>query len=150
MEGDLPDGWTLNHASLPGRKLGETCWSTRRVTIDPKYPEVVQRCTLAHELVHVERGPVLNEPGLAGREELAVRKITARRLIQIHDLGEALAESRELPCAAELLDVDVFTLRTRLAHLHPAEVHYLRRRLQCDPTECGTCPHRATCRKDTE
>ncbi len=100
------------------------------ITVNPDYPETVQRCTLVHELVHVERGPVLDEPGLAGREELAVRKIAARRLINIRELGEAMAESDQLAHVAELLHVDSDTLTVRLNHLHPAERAYLNNRLE--------------------
>lgn len=128
---DVPDGWTIAREPMPGL-LGLTCWRDRVITLNPDYPETVQHCTLVHELVHVERGPVLDEPGLAGREELAVRKIAARRLVNIRELGEALAESEQLAHAAELLGVDLDTLTVRLKHLHPSERAYLTRRLESD------------------
>lgn len=116
--------------------MGETCWPASTVTIDPTYPPPAQRCTLAHELIHVERGPVLDEPVLTAREELAVEKETARRLIDVRDLGEAMAESDQLGHVAELLHVDPDTLTVRLTHLHPAERAYLKRRLAAREDAC--------------
>ena len=129
MEGELPDGWTLKYQPLPGRTLGETVWPTKTITIDPRCPPASQRCTLVHEMLHVERGPLPDEITLAAREELAVEKATARRLIDTRELGEALAESDHLGYVAERLHVDPDTLTVRLRHLHPAERAYLRRRL---------------------
>ena len=127
---DLPEGWRLAHAHLPGAQVGDTCWPAQLVTIDPRTPPAVQRCTLAHEIVHIERGPSPGRPFDAA-EELAVEKATARRLIDVRDLGEALAESEPgaICHVAELLHVDPDTLAVRLAHLHPAERAYLLRRL---------------------
>ena len=47
----------------------------------------------------------------------------------MRDLGEALAESDLLGHVAETLHVDPDMLTVRLAHLHPAERAYLKRRL---------------------
>ena len=130
MEGDLPEGWTLEYQPLPGRTLGTTTWASRTITIDPRIPAAAARCTLCHELVHVERGPVPSEAVLRAREELAVEKESARRLISIRALGEAMAESTHLGHVAETLHVDPDTLTVRLRHLHPAERAYLKHRLE--------------------
>jgi hypothetical protein len=130
MEGDLPDGWRLQYRPLPGRLLGETVWPTMTITIDPRCPAASQRCTLQHELIHIERGPVPRDAVLAAREDLAVEKAAARRLIGVRGLGEALAESDHLGHVAELLHVDPDTLTVRLNHLHPAERAYLKNRLE--------------------
>lgn len=129
MDHPLPPGWRLIHAPLPTRQPGETCWPTRTITLDPRYSATTRRCTLAHELIHVERGP---SPAAVfdAAEEAAVRKATARRLIDIRDLGEALAETQSTRAAAELLEVTPAVLDARLKHLHPAETHYLRKRLE--------------------
>jgi hypothetical protein len=66
---------------------------------------------------------------LAAKEEDLVERAAARRLIKLHPLGEAMAESDDLRHVAHLLDVDPALLRARLAHLHPAETAHLRRRL---------------------
>lgn len=123
-----PDGWVLEFAPLSGRKLGEVCWSTKTITIDPRIPPAAQRCTLVHELVHVDRGPS-PAPQFDAKEELAVERAAARRLIDIRDLAEAMAESESPGHIAELLEVDTDTLLIRLAYLHPAERAHLRRRL---------------------
>lgn len=64
--------------------------------------------------------------------------VAARRLIGLRQLGEALAWSSDLDEVAEELWVDVATVEARLAHLHPSERHYLRRRLQLDQTHPAT------------
>lgn len=145
MDSAVPDGWRLAWAHLPGCQVGETCWPSQTITIDPRIPTVAKRCTLTHETIHVERGP---SPAVAydTAEELAVQKATARRLIDIRTLGEALAESTDhLGHVADLLDVTPAVLATRLRWLHPAERAFLRRRLEHhDPqpeTAAGCCPH---------
>jgi hypothetical protein len=91
-----------------------------------------RRCTVLHECLHAERGPTL-EGVLAEREELSVRRETARLLIpSVRRLGDALAWALSMEEAAEELCVDVGVLRDRLRWLHPAERHYLRRRLAGD------------------
>ncbi|MDR1078349.1 MAG: hypothetical protein LBL55_06780 [Propionibacteriaceae bacterium] len=85
--------WIVQHAPLPEGVWGETNWSTRTITIDSRLPAAAERSTRAHEFVHVSRGPVPADPALAAREELVVEKITARKLIDIHDLAEAIVES---------------------------------------------------------
>lgn len=126
---DTPEGWTVTHKPLPEQVLGEVHWPTRTITIDPRQPAAAARSTLAHELEHIRRGPLPADPVLAAREELVVEKVTARSLISVHALGEALAESDDPRHAAELLDVDPDLLIARLAWLDPTERAYLRRRL---------------------
>ncbi|MFI5426108.1 hypothetical protein [Aeromicrobium sp. UC242_57] len=86
-----------------------------------------RRSTLTHELIHHERGPC--SPGSEDREELIVDREAARRLIDIRKLGETLAWAGSHEEAADELWVDVPTLMTRLAALHPAERAYLKQRL---------------------
>lgn len=79
-----------------------------------------RRSVLTHELVHDERGPVPR--WLVPREEARVREEAARRLINIHDLAEALRWAYDVHEAAEALDVDVPTLQARLERCkHPSE-----------------------------
>lgn len=139
-------GWVLHWAAPASGARGETHWPALTVTIDPALTAVEQRCVLAHELEHVERGPF---PRWAtAREEAAVNAAAARKLIGVRELGEALAWSAVPAEVAAELDVDVPTLWARLNHLHPSEVHYLRRRLLCDPPlECGSCRYLTTCKE---
>lgn len=98
------------------------------ILLDIKLSRIEERCTLAHELVHAERGPF---PRWAtAREEAAVNAEAARRLIPLDALGEALAWSLHPTVAAEELDVDPPTLEALLRNLAAAEVEALRRRLQ--------------------
>lgn len=126
---NLGDDWTLVWAPLAGvvDKLGHTTWHNKTITLDPDQDQAQRRSTLTHELVHVERGPW--EHGHEAHEERVVDQVAARRLIGIRELGEALAWAENMTEAADELWVDEDTLQTRLAHLHPSERHYLRRRL---------------------
>lgn len=119
--------WTLVWTALPGGLLGNCHWATKTITIRPGLLQAQRRSVLAHELVHVERGPF--SKSVAAREELAVAKQAARRLISIRDLGEAMAWSTDLHEIADELWVDTTTVRTRLQYLHPGERGYLERRL---------------------
>lgn len=111
---------------------GVTHFPSRTITLDPRLLQVERRCTITHELVHIERGPVPADPRLAAREESYVEQEAARRLITLEALADALAWCHDEYEAADELWVDVDTLRVRLAHLHPAEVAHLRRRLDKD------------------
>lgn len=87
-----------------------------------------RRCTVLHEVIHHERGPFLDTHEL--HEEEQVRRQTAREMLpDIRAIGEALAWAHTNAEAADELGVDEDTLRTRLLRLHPAERHYLQRRL---------------------
>lgn len=122
--------WTLIIADLPPDTMGETCWRTRTVTLQRGLLQAERRSTICHEVRHIKRGPTPAEPVMAAREEAEVEQEAARLLIGLRELGEALAWSRDPVEVADELWVDVDTLRTRLAHLHPSERHYLRRRLE--------------------
>jgi hypothetical protein len=82
-----------------------------------------RRCTLAHEIVHLERGVTDCGPW-AGREELLVHREVARRLIPLPLLTAAARElgaDGDPPRLAQALAVDLDTLRCRLAMLTPEE-----------------------------
>lgn len=137
--------WALRWARLPDDMIGLTNFAERTVTLDRRLLQAERRCTIAHELEHIRRGPVPADAILARREEAAVSRAAARTLIGLADLGEALCGTGSLSDAAAELWVDEDTLIERLRHLHPAEVHALRRRLQCDPLACGSCAHGRVC-----
>lgn len=124
----LPD-WLLRWRRLPGAVEALTDHASRTIWMDPRLLQVERRCAIAHELEHVARGPVPPDPVLAAREEAAIDRAVARRLIPLEALGEALAWSRHLDEVADELWVDRPTLEVRLASLHPAERAHLRRRL---------------------
>lgn len=122
--------WTLHWTQLPPGLVGLTDFDDRTVTLDPRLLQTERRCTIAHEIEHILRGPLPNHPVLAAREESAVDRAVARKLIPLQPLGEALAWSHTLAEAADELWVDEACLQTRLNHLHPAERHYLKQRLE--------------------
>lgn len=121
--------WTLQQADLPTGRAGVTNWPTGTVTLDRRLSQVQRRCTIAHEIVHIERGPVPADTRLVAREEMAVEQEVVRRLIPLEDLGEALAWARSKAEAADVLWVTEDVLQVRLDHLHPAERAHLKRRL---------------------
>ena len=91
-----------------------------------------RRCTIAHELIHLERGPAPDDPWLRAREERAVEAEAARRLITLDALADALAWSDRPVEVAEELWVDVQTLDVRVDGLNPAERAELDTRLTDD------------------
>jgi len=96
-----------------------------------------RRCTLQHELIHVERGPVPG--GLREKDEESVRRETAQRMIpDIRPVGDAIAWALSDEEAAEELGVDVDVLRYRLHHMSPQEKAWLASRIQRDDAEPGT------------
>ena len=82
-----------------------------------------RRSTLGHEVVHLERGPVPDHPHFAQREEQVVEEITARRMIRLPELVDAIlwCQGRTDDEAAEELWVDLDILQTRVRTLTPGE-----------------------------
>lgn len=97
---------------------GSTIWMCSRQRQDER------RSTLTHELIHAERGECST---CTSRDEQYVRQETARRLITLDQLAEAMRWSTDAHEIAEHCWVDVDTVLTRLEHLHPAGRHHLRR-----------------------
>lgn len=109
----------------PHRLLGRI--THRGIEIDRASRQRERRSTLAHELTHLERGPVPRHRHFAIREERTVEEITARRLISLEDLADALTwcHGRVDDETAEELWVDLDTLRTRIRTLTPCELRWL-------------------------
>lgn len=101
-------------ARLPGDLLGLLRYPL--ITLRAGTSAAQRRCTLTHELVHLERG--IRDCGpWAGREELHVHAEVARRLIAAPALGRAIHElggTTDQAALAALLDVDRETLMLRL------------------------------------
>lgn len=133
MQQPHPWRWLRNlaHVTLlwhDGGDMGEADFEAQTVSIRRGMTYEERRCTLLHELLHLERGPALTTT--VGRDEDAVRRATARLMLpSVRALGEALAWAHNEQEAAEELAVDVGVLRDRLRWLHPSERHYLTRRL---------------------
>lgn len=121
---------TLEWRELVGR-IGEYVHRDRLIVLDPRMPRRQMRSVLCHELRHAEAAHVGVECEKARRvQEIGVDRAAARLLIDVTDLGEALAfNGRHVTPTAVELRVSDKMLRVRLSSLHPAERGYLRRRL---------------------
>lgn len=125
--------WSRDDHELDGA-LGWFYVDRDEILLDARQTQAERRSTLAHELVHVERG---DEPCgslvLDARQEHVVSKEAARRLLpDIRVIGEVLAWAHTLEEAADdpRIWTDLDTLVVRLEHLHPAERAYLKQRLE--------------------
>jgi hypothetical protein len=110
-------------ARMWGLQSGHRIWLCRRLN------QVRRRCTLTHEIVHLERGPVPADPAGLAREERVVSQLAARRLIPIDQLTAALAWTRDPHQLADELWVDLPTLYARMGALDAVEVAELEHRL---------------------
>lgn len=119
---DLTDRPHLTLLYRAQRPCGLYDHHTKTITLRDGMTGAQRRCTLAHELVHEERGDVaLSEVVLNARQEQIVERISARRLIALSDLLDALRWTSHLGEAAEELYVDLTTLRARIADLTELE-----------------------------
>ena len=108
-------GAMLHYADLPGGEWGLTEFAPRVITLTHGLSAAEARSTLAHELVHLERGPL---PARAPRrvrevEETVCDTIAALRLIpaaRLVTLGEQIERHGELAVAAAL-EVDEFLVQ---------------------------------------
>jgi len=105
----MPDG-------APGRTDGRVVWLDYRLQQDER------RCTLTHELVHIEWG---HSGCQRPRIEYKVRAETARRLILIDELCQHAAWARGHHELAEELWVTPDVLTDRLNTLTPDETAQL-------------------------
>lgn len=108
---------------LPRGEVGWWNLATRTVFLDSRLSQIVRRCTLAHELVHAERGDD-GRCASAWHEnklEVQVHAEAARRLIGLEHLALALLLHEHEHDQAEELWVDIDTLRARLAGLSAIE-----------------------------
>lgn len=117
---------------MRGRLLGELRYPV--IALRAGTSAAQRRCTLAHELVHLERGT--GECGrFAGREERLVHAEAARRLVSLGQLERALRElggDADRGALAQLLEVDRETAVLRLRLLTTAERSWLQVALTTD------------------
>ena len=90
----VPSGWTVTRAAITTR--GYCDHAHRLIVINAGLSRVEERCTLTHEIIHAERGPVPAHH--AAREERIVDAEAAERLIPLDALLEAM---RWACCPAE-------------------------------------------------
>ncbi|WP_298445927.1 hypothetical protein [Gordonia sp. (in: high G+C Gram-positive bacteria)] len=100
-----------------------------RIEIRSDALQVERRCTLAHELVHHERGGVPADPILLAREETHVEAIAARRLVTLDRLVDALTWTRHAAELADELWIDQIMLAAYIESLTPDERAWIDREL---------------------
>lgn len=110
---DLALIWT---EALPANVLGAT--DGRRIWMTPRQLQAERRCTLTHELIHVEHGHRGCQPDAIEKQ---VRDAAARRLIPLERLIDACLWARGPEELADELWVDQPTLEDRLSGLTQAE-----------------------------
>jgi hypothetical protein len=108
--------------------------STSEVSLRRGLNQRERRSTICHEIVHLTRGPAY--VGHEDWEERAVEAEASRILIPLADLSRALQWTSDVDELAHELWVDRGTVETRLARLHPAERHHLRRVVAAREESC--------------
>ncbi|MBN8883005.1 MAG: ImmA/IrrE family metallo-endopeptidase [Salana multivorans] len=108
---------TLHWTLLPADRLGESDGDCT-IWMDKRQRQVQRRCTLMHEIIHLERGDV---DGCADRGEVDVEREAARRLIPIEDLLDKVRWTHDLAELADELWVDEDMLHARLDGLSARE-----------------------------
>jgi Zn-dependent peptidase ImmA (M78 family) len=127
---DLFDPWSyvggirIVRAPLPGDMLG--CTNGETIWLDTDLDATEERCTLAHELVHIELGHTTLQPA---HVEAHVERITARRLVPVEALAANLFHCLDMPALAERLDVTLDVLAERLRSLGESERLVIHRKL---------------------
>lgn len=110
----------VTYTCLDAGRMGDL--QGKSVRLDNRLTQAERRCTLTHELVHIERrGIEHHDPDV---EERLVDLESARRLITISQLIDAFRWFRhpELVDLADHLWVDEQTALCRMEHLDPVEV----------------------------
>lgn len=114
-----------------GSRLGEYDHGEATIRLNCRLRRHQARSVLCHELRHAEVGDYSTACDRVNlRQEQRADREAARLLVDVRDLGDAIAADGEHHGAlAGALRVSLHIVRIRLAHLHPSELHYLRRRL---------------------
>jgi hypothetical protein len=107
--------WTVEWFDTDEDVLGECDYTRQSIRLARGQSWAQRRCTLAHELLHQQRGMV--HPALMDREEFIVRQMVARQLIPLSALLNTLSRFTDLAAAADVLGVDVPTLTDRCEFL---------------------------------
>jgi hypothetical protein len=121
---DLRENWPEVQVVIKpmrGRLLGELRYPVIALRADTTAAQ--RRCTLAHEIVHLERGVTDCGPW-AEREERLVEAEAARRLIPTEALLDAVRScggAHDIGALADVLEVDLDTLEARLRQVTPRE-----------------------------
>ena len=104
----------MYETELQAGYLGCTDHNRQIIWLDSRLTQRERRCTLAHEIGHLHRGPTPADPLLAAHEERLVDEWASRKLIDGCALAAAFRWSPYYAEIAEELWVDEHMLRTRL------------------------------------
>jgi hypothetical protein len=112
------------HQLPSDRIMGLLCLRAKKLWLCKTLCPHERRSTLAHELVHIERGPVPSNPEMARIEEDTVDEIASRRLINFDDLVATIREcpNGAISAWAYRLWVDVPMFEARLRNLRQQEL----------------------------
>jgi hypothetical protein len=117
---------TVARCALPGA-LAAAIPSRNLILISDQLDRAGWACSLAHELVHLDRGDRCANGGgvLDARLEHQVDQEAARRLIPLDRLASALMWGRDDWEFAHELGVDIATFRVRMAGLTADEQEHI-------------------------
>lgn len=93
-----------------------------RIVLDHLQRRTQARCTLAHELAHIDLGHLTLPPDtpkyVRTRQEVEADQLAARRLITVEQLGDAILECTpgDWHQLAGILNVDVHTVQARCVY----------------------------------
>lgn len=121
------------HDDLPDGLLGYTDLAGGRIVLARDLSQRERRCTLTHELGHLQRGLVPDDDHLEAREHRDIDSAAARLLVTLEDLVHALLWSTHPEEVADELWVDTLTLQARLADLTHQEREAIASRLADAP-----------------
>jgi hypothetical protein len=131
---DLADRWPqigVEIVPMTGDLLGEIRRGGTVIALRAGTTSAQRRCTLAHEIVHLERG--WRDCGWwQAREELQVHTTAATRLLPIDLLAagiRSIGGADDIRALAVILDVDTETLRLRLDSLNALDLRRIRQLL---------------------
>lgn len=128
-----PD-WVIRRRNLGWGLTEVLCRRSRVILLEQGTDAAQRRCSLAHAIAHLDLGhAAAGADRYDRRQEAEAHQLAARRLLPLEDLVWAAQWTHDPVEAAVELEVDVPTLRTRFAHLHPSErlrLRMTRRRLE--------------------
>lgn len=110
----------LTHIDLHWREMDGYLGATNGVDVIVMHPGQSQkqgRCTITHEMVHVEYGHTSCAPDT----ECFARREAACRLISLDELLDVLSWTHEIEEAADELHVDLATMQDRIQALSADE-----------------------------
>ncbi|MCU1592466.1 MAG: hypothetical protein JWP11_3722 [Frankiales bacterium] len=125
--------WRVIRRPLHGA-YGFLVYRRRLIVIDSSAPRAEWDCTIAHEIVHLDRGDrcTLGDAVVNERLELAVARCAARRLLPSFRFADLALYGRHPQEIADELGVDLDTLRVRGDDLDDYDMAVINHRLSCE------------------